>query len=177
MGPKTTGTPSLKMPPFSLAMARMLSPKNRWWSMPMLVTTQTSARGITLVESKRPPMPVSNTTTSHWAARKWSKANPKVNSKKDGEPHAPSAACQRWTKAVTASSSMQAPLTRMRSRKSIKCGDVKRPTLWPWVCRAAATIWQTVPLPLVPATCTNRRSFSGRPNAAQTRLVADKSAL
>ena len=47
------------MPAFSMAISSKVSPSTRTWSLPMDVITDT--QGVTmLVESRRPPKPVSN---------------------------------------------------------------------------------------------------------------------
>ena len=59
----TAGTPRLKMPAFSRAIASTRFPRNCMWSRPMRATAATS--GVTaLVASKRPPSPTSTTAAS-----------------------------------------------------------------------------------------------------------------
>ena len=54
--PQTTGTPGLMMPAFSKAIWRRVEPRCCWWSLAIVVMTETRGR-TTLVASKRPPMP------------------------------------------------------------------------------------------------------------------------
>jgi len=71
------------MPAFSAAIRSIVSPSTCWWSRPMEVITEAS--GVTMfVASRRPPSPVSQTTTSTPASTKAIKAITVVNSKKVG---------------------------------------------------------------------------------------------
>ena len=67
--PITTGTPSLIIPAFSLAIFVSVSPRYWVWSRPMLVITHKSGWMI-FVQSNLPPMPTSITATStFWSAK------------------------------------------------------------------------------------------------------------
>ena len=62
-GVMTAGTPALRMPAFSNAMASMLRPSQASWSKSTGVMTQ-SLGSTTLVASRRPPRPTSRTIQS-----------------------------------------------------------------------------------------------------------------
>jgi len=83
-----------------------------------------------LVESSRPPIPVSRTTRSTPADWKADRAMVNMSSKKLGWS---SSHTSMWstTKATKASWGIHAPLIRMRSRGSFRWGEVYRPTVWP----------------------------------------------
>ena len=67
--PTTTGTSSLIIPAFSLAILVSVWPRYCIWSKPILVITHRSGVMI-LVQSRRPPMPTSITATStFWSAK------------------------------------------------------------------------------------------------------------
>ena len=54
---------------------------------------------------------------------------------------------------------------RMRSLMRTRCGEVYRPVRRPAARRMLASIAAVEPLPLVPATCTERKARSGCPSA------------
>ena len=69
MTPVKTGTPGLTISAFSPAILARVLPRAFMWSKAMLVMTE--AAGVTtLVASRRPPMPVSQTTMSQRASAK-----------------------------------------------------------------------------------------------------------
>src|SRR5579859_1723911 len=103
--PITAGRPGRKMPAFSRAIASIVLPRYSWWSSPMLVTTATVG-STTLTASSRPPMPISSTQASRFAASKINRAASALNSKKVSatEPRAASI----FSKAATNSSVWEA---------------------------------------------------------------------
>mmetsp|Transcript_27205 Transcript_27205/g.83523 ORF Transcript_27205/g.83523 Transcript_27205/m.83523 type:complete len:224 (-) Transcript_27205:624-1295(-) len=117
-------------------------------------------------------MPASITTASQPRSPKCSNAAAS-NRSKNTAPHAFSvsassttvstASTLRSASAPTRSSSENATgslPTRMRSHTECKCGDVNVPTRKPSATRPALTSSHTLPLPFVPATCTNASSRS-----------------
>ena len=82
------------------------------------------------VQSSRPPSPTSITAMSTFCSSKYLKAMAVVSSKKEG--WSDSKKFRSFsTKSTTNSLLIICPFTRMRSLKSTRCGDVKRPTLSP----------------------------------------------
>ena len=81
----------------------------------------------TLVLSKRPPIPVSKTTASTSSSANQVKAMPKVHSKTKAEAEQTPTPVGNVVNCTTHSLGGISPLTRIRSLKSVKCGDVNRP--------------------------------------------------
>ena len=77
----SAGTPSLKIPAFSRAISGRVSPRSAVWSRPIEVIPVTSGWH-TLVQSSRPPRPVSSTATSTAFSAKCRKATAVITSKK-----------------------------------------------------------------------------------------------
>ena len=120
------------------------------WSSPIDVTVAT--RGVsTLVESSRPPSPVSITAMSTLCFTNQSNAIAVVISK-NVAPIFSASGIHRWRKSRTASSLIGFPSTVMRSRKSMRCGEVYRPTFSPFQRSSASAVATTLPFPFVPAT-------------------------
>ena len=63
--------------------------------------------------------------------------------------------------ATTAPLLTSSPLSRMRSRKVCRCGEVKRPTRAPLARRMASHSADVVPFPFVPAMCTTFSFWNG----------------
>ena len=131
------------------------------WSSAMLVITLKSGL-TTLVESSRPPSPVSTTATSTPQARNQQKAIAVVISKKE---KLCAVKKSRWrsTKSATNSLGIISPSTRIRSRKSIRCGEVYNPVRYPASISTEASMLEVEPFPLVPATWMQRSPRSGWP--------------
>ncbi len=122
------------------------------WSIPMGVITQTSA-GTAVVASNRPPMPVSSTISSQPLSRNQRIASTSVISKNVGCTSIRSHIGRNSLSiAAQFSSGICRPFTWMRSRKSIKCGEVNNPLRRPQARAMLSIIAQVLPLPLVPAT-------------------------
>ena len=58
-----------------------------------------------------------------------------------------------------------------RSRRSIRCGEVYSPVVYPQARSIEASIAQVEPLPLVPATCTVCTSRCGSPRIASSACI------
>ena len=82
------------------------------------------------VASKRPPKPVSITQILQFLALKCTKESTKVISKKDGSKSSFKVLIF-VQKEITSASVIFFPLTRILSRKSKICGEVKSPTFSP----------------------------------------------
>ena len=120
--PITTGTLCLIIPAFSAAILASVSPRNMVWSRLILVMTDIIGVMI-LVQSRRPPKPTSIMAISTFCSAKSLNARAVVSSKNEG--YRGSKKSRSFsTKSITYSSSIHSPLTRMRSRKSTRCGDV-----------------------------------------------------
>ena len=120
----SAGTPFLKIPAFSFAMAGRVFPSSLVWSKSIVVTTDTSGV-ITFVLSSRPPRPTSITATSTACSAKCLKASAVIASKNVGSTLAfVAAACTARSPSVTSCLEMSAPLMVMRSRRSTRCGLV-----------------------------------------------------
>ncbi len=161
----TTGTPGLMMPPFSAAMASMVSPSSAVCSSASGVITLIS--GVTrLVASSRPPNPTSSTTVSTWDASKQRKAIAVSTSKVVTPSIAATWGRSRSTSVTKLSSGIGSPPTRIRSRGSCRCGDVYSAVRCP-AARSTRSIMAAVePFPFVPATCTTRSRACGSPSRA-----------
>ena len=170
--PITAGTPRLNIPAFSAAMSSSVAPRYSTWSIPILVTPATSGV-ITLVASRRPPSPVSITATSTAAVLKKSNAIAVVASK-NVAPSRSTSGVQRPTNSTICSGATGAPSTRNRSRKSTRCGDVYLPTFSPCARSTASIPAQTLPFPLVPATCSVTRSWCGSPSSVRKALTRSR---
>ena len=103
-----------------------------------------------LVASNLPPSPVSITAISTFDFEKNSKAIATVISKKESLLFKKKLLCFS-TKSVTNFLSTGKPLIFILSLKSIKCGDVYKPTFKPVSCRTEAIMCDDEPLPFVPA--------------------------
>ena len=117
-----------------------------------------------MVLSSLPPSPVSITARSTFLSANQLKAIPVVISKKDS----PSVdwRCRRERISLFSGIRNEAPLMIfILSRKSTRWGEVYSPTLAPRLERAAESIEQTEPLPLVPATCMQGYFCQGLPSA------------
>ena len=146
----TTGIPGFMIPAFSLAIFSRVFPRSAIWSKEIFVITE--AKGVIMfVESRRPPSPTSITAISTWLSAKYLKAIATVISKKDGFTRENKSAWCR-TKSMTYCSLIISPLILILSRKSFKWGEVYRPVLYPACCNIEASMWDTDPLPFVPAT-------------------------
>ena len=145
------------------------------WSSPIEVMAVTSGV-MTLVQSSRPPSPTSTTASSTACAANVAKASAvhtskNVRSRPSGRAPIPPRHC------ASAASSAQRPLTRMRSRKSTRWGEVKSPVRSPAARSARSIRAQTEPLPLVPATWTERKARCGSPIASSNAVMPIRSCL
>ncbi len=75
---------------------------------------------------------------------------------------------------ATASSEIGTPSTWIRSRNDSRCGEVYRPTRIPAPWSARAMSVDTLPLPLVPATCIDGNWSCGFPTAASNARVVSR---
>ena len=126
-GCETTGTPGLMMPAFSAAIAASVSPSCSVWSRLMAVMTATSGAR-TFVASSRPPRPTSTTARSTPTRSKWSNARAVKISKKVGASPSPRRRSTEGRMAAIRAARSSCEIirspTRMRSRRSTRCGDV-----------------------------------------------------
>jgi hypothetical protein len=83
----------------------------------------------------------------------------------------------RWIPRRTSASSIDRPFIWIRSLNRTKCGEVNSPVLTPAAREMESIIAQTEPLPLVPATWTNRNSFCGFPRFANKRRTLSRPSL
>ena len=151
-GAQIAGFPLTKIPAFSAAIFSRVSPSHCIWSRPMGVITHTSA-GTVVVASSLPPMPVSRTISSHSRRRNQRIASTNVISKNVGCVSIRSHNARSSVSiAAQGCSGISSPLTWIRSRKSMRCGEVKSPQRWPQARAMRSIIAQVLPLPLVPAT-------------------------
>ena len=138
LSPITTGTFSLMMPAFSRAILSKVFPKNLVWSRLIFVIID-NIGVIILVQSSRPPSPTSIIAISIWQSAKYLNAIAVVSSKKLG---CKGSKKERYfsTKSITYDSLIQTPLTLILSLKSMRCGLVYNPTLYPSVCKIDAKV-------------------------------------
>ena len=123
----TDGFPGAMMAAFSAAISSRVSPRYCWWSRPMGASTAISL-GTALVASSLPPSPVSRMMKFTLFFRKWRRATARASSKKVGGCSQPSASCfRKEISSARASGVIMSPLTRMRSEKSTRWGEVNRP--------------------------------------------------
>src|SRR5574344_300812 len=99
---------------------------------------------IILVQSSLPPSPTSITAISTFISAKSLNAKAVVISKNEGWSGSKKA-LSFSTKSITYFSLIVLPLTLIRSRKSTRCGEVYRPTLYPATCRIDANVCETEP--------------------------------
>ena len=148
----TAGTPDLNTPAFSEAIFSTVLPN--WWVWSRLMLVSPTTMGLTtFVLSSRPPRPVSRIAMSTSMSTKCWNAKAVNISKKVGLDLLIFSICTEvlLIRRVSAARVIISPLIRIRSRMSIRCGEVYRPTL----CPQALSIWASMvavePLPLVPA--------------------------
>ena len=142
------------IPPFSRAISARVDPRYCWWSSPILVMMDT--RGVsTLVASSLPPKPTSTMAISTRAWAKMRKANTVIIS--NGVNRMPAGSRSGLIAATVSTTSPgethRGPI-RIRSQKSIRCGDVNKPALYPAALRMACNMAAVEPFPFVPAICT-----------------------
>lgn len=127
----THGTPGFMMPAFSDAISSIVLPRNLVCSIPMLLITATSGL-ITLVESRRPPIPTSMIAISAETMLKNSRAAAVSTSKEvQGLPSAAMASACSLTSPMICSrsaSSISSPPILMLSLILRISGDVNIPT-------------------------------------------------
>ena len=99
-----------------------------------------------------------------------------VSSKNDGC-GSKSRARKRLMKSTTSASEIISPLTRMRSRKSMRWGEVYSATRMPADWSTAAMVEAVEPLPLVPATWMQRKRLCGSPKAWLRRRTVSSPGL
>mmetsp|Transcript_26596 Transcript_26596/g.67400 ORF Transcript_26596/g.67400 Transcript_26596/m.67400 type:complete len:376 (-) Transcript_26596:118-1245(-) len=162
------GTPRLTMPALCQAISRTECPSTATWSMPTRHRPATAGSGTWLVQSKRPPSPVSSTATSTLARRKHTSASAVSFSK--GVNGTSTSTCGRSSAHAASTSCLltSAPSIRMRSRQLCRCGLVKSPTRASAPRSILSQIALVVPFPLVPATCTTHSPSCGSPSAASS---------
>ena len=145
------------------------------WSSPMAVMIASSGVSMTLVESSAPPMPTSSTTMSHRLRAKYSMARQVMSSNSVGCCGIASAC--GYTSVVSAasvSSGMGCPSTCIRSLNRSINGEMYSPTRYPAARRMDAIMADVLPLPLVPATWTNRSDRSGWPSRRSSSCVRER---
>ena len=125
--PVMQGIPFFTMPAFSAAIFSRVFPRISVCSRPTFVMTEIKGRR-TFVASSRPPRPASMIATSTFFRAKWTNAIAVVASKNVA---CCFSICLRssdvsWT---TSFFEIGRPLMRMRSVKSIRCGEVYSPVL------------------------------------------------
>ena len=130
----------------------------------MFVMTAHAGAAMTFVASSRPPRPTSSTTTSHPRRRNHSMAAAVTSSNSvGGSSMAAIHGCSASHTAANSASGTGAPLTCMRSAKRSRYGDVNSPVMYPAARRIDASIAAVLPLPFVPAMCTNCSPSCGSP--------------
>lgn len=167
----THGTPGFMMPAFSDAIFSIVSPRNAVCSRPMLLMTVTSGM-MTLVESRRPPIPTSMTTISAETSLK-NRIAVAVRTSKLVHciPSARIASATERTSPRTCSrsaSSISEPHILMHSFMRRISGDVNAPTLTPDASSMDSIMEQTEPFPSVPATCMKRMESWGLPSLSRS---------
>ncbi len=127
-GAESAGTFFLKIPAFSFAIEAKSLPRIFVWSRLIWVIAVTSG-STTFVESRRPPRPVSMTATSiAWSAKYLNAVAVRI-SKKDSVSLMSSSACAIILKSsVRSACVIISLLMQMRSRRSMRCGEVYCPT-------------------------------------------------
>jgi hypothetical protein len=117
------------------------------------VTVVVNGARSTLVASSLPPKPTSITAMSTDSSANAMKASVVTTSNHVSPAKRETYGCTRSTKLANSSGAISASFSRMRSRKSCKCGDEYKPTRKPAALRTLAHIALTEPLPFVPVRC------------------------
>ena len=145
----------------------------------MLVMTEISGLS-TLVESSRPPSPVSTMARSTFCSLNSRKAIAVINSKKVGPIPCSlvSIFCTTGRSASTHFSIFAndriSPFTLTRSPSSIRWGEVNRPTRYPCFRYTESSIVHTDPFPLVPATWMDANADCGFPSSWQNASIRSR---
>jgi len=163
--PSTAVAPGFTIPALSWAMASTVSPSTSVWSSETFVHTAT-VDATTFVASKVPPRPTSTTATSTASSAKCS-SPPTVSSSNlvSRASSAFSRSRSRPSTAHSASSSIGAPATPIRSFTACRSGLVYVPTRRPVASSRLAAMAVVEPLPFVPVTWTQGTSSWGSPSA------------
>ncbi len=145
------------------------------WSLEIEVMAVTSGLS-TLVLSRRPPRPVSTTTSSTFCSAKCLNAMAVSTSKAVGAGLILAAIGSIiFTSRAKSDCGIMCPSICMRSRMSTRCGLVYNPVLYPVAWSMAAIIAQVLPLPLVPATWIERNCSWGLPSFLSRVRMRSKS--